>query len=126
MAVDRLRPANPAVLSMTGTWRFKLDHGASPAVNGELPADAAIPDFATPAAFNPSEAGWTNIHVPANWGVAGFSQLTHGRADNNGVTLFLSSAIASTGWGVVGDDIRLTQTNALTGGFRLRLASNAK
>ena len=30
MAVDRLRPGNPAVLSMTGTWRFKLDHGAQP------------------------------------------------------------------------------------------------
>jgi beta-galactosidase len=77
MALDRLRPANPAVLSMPGAWRFKLDHGASPAVNGELPADAAIPDFATPAAFNPSEAGWTNIPVPANWEVEGFSQLTY-------------------------------------------------
>jgi beta-galactosidase/beta-glucuronidase len=77
MAVDRLRPANPAVLSMTGAWRFQLDHGASPAVNGELPADAAIPGFATPAAFNPSEAGWTNIPVPANWEVEGFSQLTY-------------------------------------------------
>jgi hypothetical protein len=51
---------------------------------------------------------------------------THGLVDNNGVTLFLSSAIASTGWGVVGDDIRLSQTNALTGAFRLRLASNVK
>jgi beta-galactosidase len=51
---------------------------------------------------------------------------THGRVDNNGVTLFLSSAIASTGWGVVGDDIPLTQAKPLTGGFRLRLASGAK
>ena len=39
--VDRLRPGNPAVLPMTGTWRFKLEHGTSPAVKGELPADAA-------------------------------------------------------------------------------------
>jgi beta-galactosidase len=51
---------------------------------------------------------------------------THGRAGNNGVTLFLSSAVASTGWGVVGDDIRLTQTTPLSGGFRLRVASGAK
>ena len=39
--VDRLRLGNPAVLAMTGTWRFKLEQGVSPAVKGELPADAA-------------------------------------------------------------------------------------
>ena len=67
--VDRLRVENPAVLPMTGTWRFKLDHGVSPAVKGELPRDAAIPDFATPAA---SDADWKDIPVPANWEVEGF------------------------------------------------------
>ena len=46
--LDRLRPGNPAVLPMTGTWRFKLEHGASPAVNGVLPAstNAAADSFA--------------------------------------------------------------------------------
>ena len=48
MAVDRLRPGNTNVLPMTGNWRFKLEHGASPAVKGELPADAPVPDFAAP------------------------------------------------------------------------------
>jgi beta-galactosidase len=59
---------------MTGVWRFKLDHGVSPAVKGELPPDAAIPDFATPAA---SDAGWKGIPVPANWEVEGFSIPTY-------------------------------------------------
>lgn len=72
--VDRLRVANPAVLPMTGTWRFKLDHGVSPAVKGELPPESAIPDFATPAA---SDADWKDIPVPANWEVEGFSIPTY-------------------------------------------------
>jgi beta-galactosidase/beta-glucuronidase len=72
--VDRLRPGNTNVLPMTGNWRFRLDHGVSPAVKGELPADAAIPDFASP---DSSDAGWTNIPVPANWEIEGFSILTY-------------------------------------------------
>jgi len=50
----------------------------------------------------------------------------HGRVDDNGVMLFLSSGIASTGRDVTGDDIRLTQTTPLIGGFRLRVAANVK
>ncbi|MGD0410835.1 MAG: sugar-binding domain-containing protein [Verrucomicrobiota bacterium] len=72
--VDHLRLGNPAVLPMTGIWRFKLEHGTSPAVRGELPADAAVPDFAT---TNASDASWTNIPVPANWEIEGFSILTY-------------------------------------------------
>jgi beta-galactosidase/beta-glucuronidase len=72
--VDRLRPGNPAVFPMTGTWRFNLDHGTSPAVRGELPADIAVPDFAATTA---SDAGWTNILVPANWEIEGFSIPTY-------------------------------------------------
>ncbi len=68
--VDRLRAGNPAVLPMTGTWRFKLEHGTSPAVKGELPADAPVPAFAAPDA---SDADWKNIPVPANWEIEGFS-----------------------------------------------------
>jgi beta-galactosidase len=72
--VERLRPGNTNVLPMTGTWRFRLEHGVSPAVKGELPADAPLPDFASPAA---SDANWTNIPVPANWEIEGFSILTY-------------------------------------------------
>jgi beta-galactosidase len=82
MAVDRLRPGNPAVLPVTGNWRFKLEHGASPAVKGELPADAAVPDFATPDFPDGAGSGWTNIPVPANWEVEGFSQLTYQDRNN--------------------------------------------
>ena len=71
--VDRLRPGNPNILPMTGPWRFRLDHGISPAVKGELPAGAAVPGFAT---LDGSDAGWTNIPVPANWEIEGFSLLT--------------------------------------------------
>jgi hypothetical protein len=72
--VDRLRLGNPAVLAMTGTWRFKLEQGVSPAVEGRLPADAAMPGFAAPAA---SDADWKTIPVPANWEIEGFSMLTY-------------------------------------------------
>jgi beta-galactosidase/beta-glucuronidase len=71
--VDRLRLGNTNVLAMTGTWRFSLEHGISPAVRGELPADTPVPDFATSDA---SDASWTNILVPANWEIEGFSLLT--------------------------------------------------
>ena len=72
--VYRLRPGNPAVFPMTGTWRFKLEHGVSPAVKGELPADSAVPDFASPEA---ADAEWKNIAVPANWEIEGFSIPTY-------------------------------------------------
>jgi beta-galactosidase len=68
---------------MTGTWRFKLDHGISPAVKGELPPDAAIPDFATPAASDTGLAGWKDIPVPANWEVEGFSIPTYQERTGN-------------------------------------------
>ena len=51
---------------------------------------------------------------------------THGRVENNGVALFLSSGIASTGRDVTGDVISLTQATPVTGAFRLRVAANAK
>jgi len=72
--VDRLRVGNPAVLPMSGTWRFKLDHGVSPAVKGQIPPETAIPAFATPAA---SDADWKDIPVPANWEIEGFSIPTY-------------------------------------------------
>jgi beta-galactosidase len=75
--VDKLRPDNPSVLPMTGTWRFKLAQGTSPAVRGELPADTAIPEFVSPTATDAADAGWKNIPVPANWEIEGFSMLTY-------------------------------------------------
>ena len=72
--VDRLRPGNTAVFPMTGTWRFNLERGTSPAVRGELPAGTPVPAFAT---TNASDAGWTNILVPANWEIEGFSIPTY-------------------------------------------------
>jgi beta-galactosidase len=65
---------------MTGVWRFKLDHGVSPAVEGKLPSDAPIPDFAAPAA---SDADWKDIPVPANWEVEGFSIPTYQERTGN-------------------------------------------
>jgi hypothetical protein len=47
---------------------------------------------------------------------------THGRVDDNGVMLCLSSGIASTGRDVTGDDIRLTKARPVSGSFRLRVA----
>jgi beta-galactosidase/beta-glucuronidase len=80
--VDKLRPGNPAVLSMTGTWRFKLEHGGSPAVAGELPpsTNADADSFAT-AALN--EQDWKDIPVPANWEIEGFSRPTFQNRGNN-------------------------------------------
>ncbi len=73
--VDQLRPGNPAVLSMTGTWRFKLEHGESPAKNGQLPAstNTAADRFAV-ADLNDQD--WKDIPVPANWEIEGFSRPT--------------------------------------------------
>jgi beta-galactosidase/beta-glucuronidase len=75
--VDSVRLGNTNVVHMTGTWRFKLEHGTSPAVRGELPADTPMPDFAAPDATDAASAGWTNILVPANWEIEGFSMLTY-------------------------------------------------
>jgi beta-galactosidase len=72
--VDRLRPGNPVVFPMTGTWRFKLEHGTSPAVKGVLSAEAPLPAFAAPDA---ADADWKTIPVPANWEVEGFSIPTY-------------------------------------------------
>jgi hypothetical protein len=73
---------------------------------------------------------WLHLFGTGNYGIvalnAGKPLHTHGRVDNNGIMLFLSSGIAFTGRDVTGDDIRLTQATALTGGFRLRVAANVK
>jgi hypothetical protein len=73
---------------------------------------------------------WLSLSGAGNCGLVALNTTqplhTHGRIDSNGATLFLSSAIASTGWGVTGDEIPLTKTTPLTGAFRLRVASSAK
>jgi hypothetical protein len=57
---------------------------------------------------------------------AGTPLHTHAAAGDNGITMFLSSGIASTGRDVTGDDIRLTQGTPLTGTFRLRVSAGAR
>ena len=76
--VERLRVGNPAVLPMTGTWRFSLEHGVSPAIKGEIPPDTVIPDFAIPST---PDADWKSIPVPANWEIEGFSIPTYQERD---------------------------------------------
>jgi len=71
--VERLRAGNPAVLPMTGVWRFKLDHGTSPAVSGVLPPSTAADSF---AAAETDDGQWKDIPVPANWEIEGFSRPT--------------------------------------------------
>jgi beta-galactosidase len=80
--LDRLRVNNPAVLPMTGIWRFKLEHGGSPAVNGVLPvsANAANDSFATTGL---NDQDWKDIPVPANWEIEGFSMPTFQNRGNN-------------------------------------------
>ena len=73
--LNQLRPGNPSVLSMTGTWRFKLEHGQSPAVNGELPASTNA-DADSFAATYLNDRDWKDIPVPANWEIEGFSRPT--------------------------------------------------
>jgi beta-galactosidase len=73
--VDQLRPGNPAALSMTGTWRFKLEHGGSPAVDGVLPSSTnTVADGFASAGMNDKD--WKDIPVPANWEIEGFSRPT--------------------------------------------------
>jgi hypothetical protein len=57
---------------------------------------------------------------------AGTPLHTHAAAGENGVTMFLSSGIASTGRDVTGDVIRLTEATPLTGAFRLRVAGGGR
>jgi beta-galactosidase len=80
--VDGLRIKNPAVLSMNGDWRFKLEHGVSPAVAGVMPAstEGAAGVF---AATDANDKDWKSIPVPANWEIEGFSRPTFQDRGNN-------------------------------------------
>jgi hypothetical protein len=86
----------------------------------------------TDSTFNSSrrDVHWLSLSGTGNYSLVALAtgklMHTHARVDNNGATLFISSAIASTGRDVTGDDIRLNQTNALGGGFRLRVAASGK
>jgi len=50
---------------------------------------------------------------------------THSGVTRDGIMLFLSSGVASTGRDVTGDEIRLTQATPLAGGFRLRVVAGS-
>ena len=82
--------------------------------------------------FNSSrrDVRWLSLSGNGNYSLValatGKPMHTHARVENNGTTLLISSAIASTGRDVTGDDIRLNQTTPLTGGFRLCVAASGK
>src|SRR5579863_1928236 len=82
VAVEKVRVDNPAVLPMMGTWRFRLEHGKSPSVKGELPGelDSHEGDFAQ-AGFD--DSSWSDIAVPGNWEIAGFSRPTFQTPDDD-------------------------------------------
>jgi hypothetical protein len=70
---------------------------------------------------------WVSLSGAGNSGLVALNAdkplHTHASADAKGTMLSLSSAIASTGRDVTGDDIRATQATPLTGAFRLRVAA---
>jgi hypothetical protein len=83
------------------------------------------------ATFSSIRSGvhWLSLSGSANNGLvalaAGQPLFTHGRVENNGVTLYLSSAVAATGDSPA-SGVRLTQSAPLAGAFRLRAAENKK
>ena len=70
------------VISLNGNWRFYLEHSSS-YWNGSIP-NISIIDSSQP--FQQTNfvesAGWTNIAVPSNWEMAGFSPATYFGPDN--------------------------------------------
>ena len=84
------------------------------------------------AAFRASrnDLHWTSFSGAGSYSVVALGLdkplHTHQQADNNGVTLFLNSAVGPAAMFEAGQDIRLTQAAPLTGAFRLRVASSAK
>ena len=48
VAVERLRPDNPAVLPMTGTWRFKLNTAPAPPSGVNFPPTLRCPTSSPP------------------------------------------------------------------------------
>jgi beta-galactosidase len=75
------------VRSLDGMWRFKLEQPGgydAASTNG----DHLMP-IRTPATFEPfqkldyqEDQGWTNLAVPGNWEMAGFSPATYDQPDN--------------------------------------------
>jgi hypothetical protein len=80
--------------------------------------------------FSRRDMRWLSLSGAGDYGLVALANgkplHAHARADANGVTLFLSSGIASTGRDVTGDDLRLTPGAPLTGSFRLRVVNSAK
>ena len=83
-----LLPAEPEhVLSLNGTWRFKLEQPG----NVKSPPDRlnVLPPITTPATFElfhtpdyKEGAGWHDITVPGNWEIPGYSPATYNQPDN--------------------------------------------
>lgn len=89
MPPDKLRVVNPNTLQLTGTWRFIATRGEI-ATNGQFTAGTGwqkIPGAADPATvadfFSPKfdDAKWSDLNVPSNWEMEGFSPPTYNDAD---------------------------------------------
>jgi len=72
------------VISLNGTWRFKLeqksdakehDTGKHPIVIPENPEPFQKPDYK-------EDSSWHDIAVPSNWEMLGYSPATYGQPDN--------------------------------------------
>jgi beta-galactosidase len=91
IAVEKLRPNNPAVLPMTGTWKFQIakgrEHGDQfvPEL-GDVTASGADNDHeATSVKFAQLDfdaQSFSSIPVPANWEIEGYSKPTYDQPDD--------------------------------------------
>jgi beta-galactosidase/beta-glucuronidase len=75
------------VISLDGTWRFKLEQAPAPphflGVSGRpIPAD--YPTNIEPFYLNDyrEDAAWHDLGVPGNWEIAGYSPATYDQPDN--------------------------------------------
>src|SRR5690348_5860468 len=74
-------------VSLDGTWRFKLEQSKDQRPKGEGWQNVVPIDY--PKEFEPfyktdytEDSKWSDLKVPGNWEMAGFSPATYNEADN--------------------------------------------
>lgn len=80
-------PSSPAsVVSLDGTWRFKLEQAGTPPPHGRISRPPKIERPAQPEPFERADysenATWRDLKVPGNWEMAGISPATYWQPDN--------------------------------------------